>query len=124
MKNRVIGILIFLFFMAVPFLFEGGKILSMFMHPSPLIIVFGPAAGLTVAHFRKGMNRQTVLKRAKRYLIYCGFLGTILALISVSGSTSPESMASSVIFTRFAYCLIPSFFGLLTAYIIDTFIDD
>lgn len=123
MKNRVIGIIISLFFVAVPFLLEGGDLVRM-LAISPILIVFGPAIGLTVAHYRKGMDKQTVLKKAKKYLIVSGIIGTLLGLISVFSLTPPDMITTAVLLKKVSGCLIATVYGLISAYIVDTFIEE
>lgn len=123
MKNKVIGILISLFFVAVPFLLEGGDLVRM-LAISPLLIVFGPAIGLTVAHYKKGMDKQTVLKKAKKYLIVSGIIGTLLGLISVFSLTPPDMLTTASLLKKVSGCLIATVYGLISAYIVDTFIEE
>ena len=123
MKNRIIGILIFLFFMAVPFLLEGGDIKRILLI-SPFLIVFGPAIGLTVAYYKKGMETQHILKKAKKYLIVCGILGTLIGFISIFSIEASNIISAVDILRKISGCLVSTLYGLLAAYIIDTFIKE
>ncbi len=123
MKNRIIGILIFLFFMAVPFLLEGGDIKRILLI-SPFLIVFGPAIGLTVAFYKKGMETQHILKKAKKYLIVCGILGTLIGFISIFSIEASNIISVADILRKISGCLVSTLYGLLAAYIIDTFIKE
>ncbi len=123
MKNRIIGILIFLFFVAVPFLLEGGDIKRILLI-SPVLIVFGPAIGLTVAHYKKGMEVQQILKKAKKYLILCGILGTLIGFISIFSTEASDIISTTQILRKISGCLVATFYGLLAAYIVDTFITE
>ncbi len=123
MKNRIMGILIFLFFVAVPFLLEGGDINRVLLI-SPFLIVFGPAIGLTVAHYRKGMEVQHILKKAKKYLIICGILGTLIGFISIFSIEASNIISTAEILRKISGCLVSTFYGLLAAYIVDTFITE
>lgn len=122
MKNKVIGIVVFLFFMAVPFLIEGGNITRMLI-PSSALVVFGPAAGLSVAFYRKGMDRQKVLKKVKQYLIISGIIGTLLGLSSILFVDSQNAINTAEILRKSSFTLIPVLYGLISGYIVDTFIE-
>jgi hypothetical protein len=123
MKNKIIGILIYLFFVAVPFLFEGGDFRKIFLI-SAFLIVFGPAIGLTVASYKKGMEMQLILKKAKKYLIASGIMGTLIGIISVFGFEASNVLTTAEILRKTSNCLVPAFYGLLASYIIDTFIQE
>jgi flagellar motor component MotA len=123
MKNKFIGILIFLFFMTVPFLLEGGDLKKIIL-VSPLLIVFGPAIGLTVAHYKKGMEMQHILKKAKKYLIASGILGTLIGFISIFSIDATDVLTASAILRKVSGCLVSTLYGVLSAYIIDTFIQE
>jgi hypothetical protein len=121
MKKKIIGLLIFLFFIVVPFILEDGNILALIL-PSALLVVFGPAAGLLVASLKKGQSKAEILKKAKKYLLYSGFLGTLLAFIGIF-ATLPASVSVSDIFHKLSLGLSPILLGSISAFIVDTFIE-
>ena len=121
MGNRLTGIFIFLLFIVVPFLLEGGNIIRLFVLTS-LLVVLGPAIGLTLANYEKGMDRQIVYKKLKKYLIVSGVLGTLLGFISVFGMSPVGVLKASVVLGKLSACFVPIFYGFLFAYIIDTLI--
>lgn len=125
MKTKIMGILIFLFFLFSAYLLEAGSLL-LFLFPAPIMIAFGGAAGLTVASYKKGMTKQSIFKKAKKYLIGCGYLGALCGVISVFDTTTHGMLVQSpeLLLVKLSRCLIVIFLGYFAAYIVDTFIEE
>lgn len=121
MKHKIMGFLALIFFILFPYYIEsmGGSFLAL-LQPTGFLMVFGGSAGLTIASYRPGMKKQSILKRLKRYFIACGIIAPIIGLIIILGKLgTPQELFQSL-----SVDLIPLFYGVTAAYITDVFIED
>lgn len=121
MKNRIVGLLIFLFFIFGAVTMEGGSVNKLLTLPQFLIVI-GVTAGLSLMYYKKGIDKNTFLKRVKRYFIFSGYIGTLIAIILIS--ISPEGTASLVDWTRkISMGMFGIVYGYILAFFTDTFIE-
>jgi hypothetical protein len=69
------------------------------------------------------MDRQKVLKKVKQYLIISGIIGTLLGLSSILFVDSQNAINTAEILRKSSFTLIPVLYGLISGYIVDTFIE-
>jgi flagellar motor component MotA len=124
MKNKIIGLFIFVFFIFASFVLEGGE-LRVFFEPSAILIVIGITSGLLLMYYKKGMDRNKLLKKAKQYFVFSGYLGVLISVILVLSFRKIEDLKSfeSTIRT-IPLILISVLYGYTFAYITDTFIHE
>lgn len=120
MKNRVIGLLIYFFFIFGVIAMEGGSLANLLL--PPLLITLGATAGLSLMYYKKGMDRNTFLKRVKKYFIFTGFIGTLSSIVMIL-SFAESATTLNHWFARISNSLQCLVYGYFFAFITDTFID-
>lgn len=120
MKNKVFGFLVFFFFLVGVVALEGSGLNAYAF--SPFLLVIGSTAGLSLMYYRKGMNKSTVLHRIKKYFIFSGYMGTLVAVIMISQSADASFTLTvwAHKISSAAFCIL---YGYILAYITDTFLE-
>ena len=113
--KKVIGFIILLGILIVAMAL-GGTITAFVDLPS-LIVVVGATVGMILISYRKGMTKNEIYIRLKRYSIYSGWLVTLIGIISYLASLS-----GSFDVRILGICILGLFYGYIIGFITDCFI--
>lgn len=124
MKNKIIGVLIFLFFIFACVTLEGGSIAS-FFGISMALLVLGITSGLLLMYYKKGMDKKMLLVKAKQYLIFSGYFSFLISVIMILSTFSVDELQSVHHMAKASSAaLLGILYGYAFAYITDTFIEE
>ncbi len=124
MKNKIIGLLIFMFFILACVTLEGGSIVD-FFGISMALLVLGTASGLLLMYYKKGIDKNKLLRKAKEYFIFSGYFSVLVITINILATFSVDDLQSLHHMARVSSAaLLGIMYGYVFAYITDTFIDE
>lgn len=124
MKNKIVGLLVFLFFILACVIMEGGSIANFFAITN-ILLVLGITSGLLIMYYKKGMSRDKLLRKAKQYFVFSGYYSALIAIIMVLSTVPIKELQSFEFVVRvIPTILLAILYGYAFAYITDTFIED
>ncbi|MBW9155753.1 hypothetical protein [Clostridium tagluense] len=124
MKKKIIGLLIFMFFIFGYVIMEGGSIANLFVS-SIALLVLGSASGLLLMYYKKGMDKNKLLRKAKQYFIFSGYFSVLISVIMILATVPVDELESVEYMVKVASAVLTGLlYGYAFAYVTDTFIEE
>ena len=124
MKNKIIGLLISMFFIFGSVIMEGFSIANLFAS-SMALLVLGTASGLLLMYYKKGMDKNKLLRKAKQYFIFSGYFSVLIAVIMILATDPVVELESAQHMVKVTSVVLTGLlYGYAFAYVTDTFIEE
>ena len=124
MKNKIIGLLIFMFFIFGCVIMEGFSIAKLFSI-SMALLVLGSTSGLLLMYYKKGMDKNKLLRKAKQYFIFSGYFSVLIAVIMILAIDPVVELESAQHMVKVTSAVLTGLlYGYAFAYVTDTFIEE
>jgi hypothetical protein len=126
--NKIIGLILVIAIVIWGIQAGDGRQVAIFISESALVSVFLVlvlAGGLTLISYRKGIGRNRILLRLKKYLIFSGCFWALVGAIQLFRYYQEITLETvQKLIPGFSVVLLTLFFGYIFAYILDAFITE